>query len=199
MRSTALTYQITSGSLVAGDGFSGALTRAAGEAVGSYAIQQGTLALNSNYTLTFVGTNFTITFAPVGTACSGEPGHIVLPPFKLVGGGSTVYGTVVAKTGSTVPVKIRVCGVDGASIGPTPLQLAVVAAIYYLGISQEQPTVEEGLFDESTTPDAGFRWSDSGSQWIWNMNTRTLQPRQTHWFRIDLIDGSSIYFNVTTK
>jgi MBG domain (YGX type) len=195
----ALTYEITSGSLVAGDSFSGALTGASGEAVGSYAIQQGTLALSSNYILTFIGANFTITFASVGTACSGEPGHIVLPPFKLVGGGSTVFGTVVAKTGSTVPVKIRVCGVDGASIGPTPLQPAVVAAMYYLGISQEQPTVEEGLFDESTTPDAGFRWSDSGSQWIWNMNTGTLQPRQTHWFRIDLIDGSSIYFNVTTK
>jgi hypothetical protein len=106
---------------------------------------------------------------------------------------------VVAKTGSTVPVKIRVCGVDGASIGPTPLQPAVVAAIYYLAISHEQPTVEEGLFDESTTPDTGFRWSDSGSQWIWNMNTRTLQPRQTHWFLIDLIDGSRIYFNIMTK
>jgi MBG domain (YGX type)/Bacterial Ig-like domain (group 3)/Galactose oxidase, central domain len=57
----ALTYQITSGSLAAGDSFTGALTRVAGENVGTYAIQQGTLALNSNYALTFVGANLTIT------------------------------------------------------------------------------------------------------------------------------------------
>lgn len=56
-----LTYQITSGSLLAGDSFSGALTRAAGENVGTYAIQQGTLSLGSNYNLTYVGANLTIT------------------------------------------------------------------------------------------------------------------------------------------
>ncbi len=56
----ALTYQITSGSLVSGDSFSGALTRAAGNNIGTYAIQQGTLALSGNYTLTYVGANLTI-------------------------------------------------------------------------------------------------------------------------------------------
>jgi hypothetical protein len=55
-----LTYQVTGGSLVGGDAFTGALTRAGGESVGTYAIQQGTLALSSNYTLTFVGANLTI-------------------------------------------------------------------------------------------------------------------------------------------
>src|SRR5205085_229252 len=45
----ALTYQITSGSLAFSDSFTGALTRAAGENVGTYAILQGTLALNGNY------------------------------------------------------------------------------------------------------------------------------------------------------
>src|SRR5439155_1054249 len=56
----ALTYLVTSGSVVAGDSFSGSLTRLAGENVGMYAIQQGTLALNSNYTLSYVGANLTI-------------------------------------------------------------------------------------------------------------------------------------------
>jgi hypothetical protein len=41
----------------------GALNRASGEAVGTYAIQQGTLALNANYDLTYVGANLTITKA----------------------------------------------------------------------------------------------------------------------------------------
>src|SRR5207237_303143 len=56
----ALTYQITSGSLAFSDGFTGNLSRAAGENVGTYAITQGDLALNSNYTLTVVGANLTI-------------------------------------------------------------------------------------------------------------------------------------------
>ena len=61
----ALTYQITSGSLVGSDAFSGALTRAAGENVGTYQIQQGTLALSANYDLTFVPANLTITQRPL--------------------------------------------------------------------------------------------------------------------------------------
>src|SRR5206468_7975749 len=61
----ALTYQITSGSLAFSDAFTGALTRAAGETVGTYAIQQGTLALSTNYVLTYVGANLTITARPM--------------------------------------------------------------------------------------------------------------------------------------
>ncbi len=49
----ALTYQITSGSLAFSDAFTGALTRDAGEDVGTYAITQGTLALSSNYALSY--------------------------------------------------------------------------------------------------------------------------------------------------
>jgi hypothetical protein len=56
-----LTYQVTSGSLAFSDSFTGALTRVAGESVGTYPIQQGTLALDDNYTLTYVGANLTIT------------------------------------------------------------------------------------------------------------------------------------------
>ncbi|NCD71671.1 beta strand repeat-containing protein [Mucilaginibacter agri] len=56
----ALTYQITSGSLVTGDAFTGALSRAVGENIGTYAINQNTLALNSNYALTYTGANLTI-------------------------------------------------------------------------------------------------------------------------------------------
>lgn len=55
-----LTYQITSGSLVAGDDFSGSLTRMAGENAGTYAIQQGSLTLGDNYDLTVVEANLTI-------------------------------------------------------------------------------------------------------------------------------------------
>ncbi|PVX35498.1 MBG domain-containing protein [Janthinobacterium sp. 78] len=46
-----LTYQVTQGSLVAGDSLSGALRRAAGENVGSYTIDASALA-NGNYVVT---------------------------------------------------------------------------------------------------------------------------------------------------
>lgn len=55
-----LTYKVTAGSLKSGDAFTGSLTRVAGEDAGSYAINQGTLALNSNYNLTYVSKNLTI-------------------------------------------------------------------------------------------------------------------------------------------
>ncbi len=48
-----LTYRITAGALVGEDSVSGALSRAAGETVGSYKIQQGTLTLGGNYEITF--------------------------------------------------------------------------------------------------------------------------------------------------
>ncbi|WP_316795539.1 MBG domain-containing protein [Pedobacter agri] len=55
----ALTYTFAP-VLVTGDSFSGSLTRTPGENVGTYAINQGTLALSSNYTVTYVGADLTI-------------------------------------------------------------------------------------------------------------------------------------------
>ena len=63
----ALTYQITGGSLAFHDAFSGTLSRATGENVGSYAIQQNTLTAGSNYNLTYVGANLTIGQASTST------------------------------------------------------------------------------------------------------------------------------------
>jgi gliding motility-associated-like protein len=60
-----LAYTITTGALVGTDAFTGSLTRAPGENFGTYAIQQGSLALSSNYTLTYVGANFTINKAAI--------------------------------------------------------------------------------------------------------------------------------------
>ncbi|PTX97232.1 hypothetical protein DB346_19670 [Verrucomicrobia bacterium LW23] len=58
-----LTYTVGGQGLAGGDTLSGALSRAAGENVGNYAINQGSLAANSNYTVTFSATpvNFGIT------------------------------------------------------------------------------------------------------------------------------------------
>jgi len=68
----ALTWTVTQGSLVAGDALSGSLARAPGEAVGTYAIEQGTLNPSSNYRLTFVGSTLTITELTQGPYVSGR-------------------------------------------------------------------------------------------------------------------------------
>jgi len=60
-----LTYQITDGSLVFNDTFTGSLAREPGEEVGHYAILQNTLALSDNYILTYIGSDLTITLRPI--------------------------------------------------------------------------------------------------------------------------------------
>ena len=67
-----LTYT-TSPALESGDSFSGSLSRVAGEDVGSYAITIGSLSASTNYDLSFVGNNFTITKKAITvTAESGQ-------------------------------------------------------------------------------------------------------------------------------
>lgn len=59
-RDPALGYALTNGSLVQGDGFTGALAREPGHTPGTYAIGRGTLALSPNYELTYVPGTMTI-------------------------------------------------------------------------------------------------------------------------------------------
>lgn len=56
-----LTYSLTSGTLATGDNFTGNLQRAPGVDVGTYLIDSGTVTVNSNYTITYVSANLTIT------------------------------------------------------------------------------------------------------------------------------------------
>ncbi|WP_179187967.1 YDG domain-containing protein [Sphingomonas sp. IBVSS2] len=63
-------YAVSAGSLVNGDGFTGALARIAGEQVGSYAIGQGTLALSANYLLTVIPGTLAISFTQSGADAS---------------------------------------------------------------------------------------------------------------------------------
>jgi len=58
-----LTQSLTSGALVNGDTLSGALatTATSGSNVGTYGITQGTLAASTNYAVTYVGNNVTVT------------------------------------------------------------------------------------------------------------------------------------------
>ncbi len=68
----ALTY--TTGAFqfgdTAGSVLSGVLSRAAGENVGNYAIDQNTLAANANYTISYVNGSLAVTPAPLGIAAN---------------------------------------------------------------------------------------------------------------------------------
>jgi hypothetical protein len=63
----ALTYTVTGGTNIT---FTGALSRAAGEGVNSYAISQGTLSAGNNYLLNFVSGTFAITPATLFVAAN---------------------------------------------------------------------------------------------------------------------------------
>ncbi|WP_169472419.1 MBG-2 domain-containing protein, partial [Pedobacter hiemivivus] len=74
----ALTYTFTP-ALVTGDSFTGDISRAAGENIGNYTIGLGTLALNSNYSLTYTGANLSIgkqTIAVVAVAKNKTYGDV---------------------------------------------------------------------------------------------------------------------------
>jgi predicted outer membrane repeat protein len=66
----ALTYNAIG--LIGADTLTGALTRAAGESVGSYAINQGTLTAGANYSLSYTGANFAITAAALTVTANAQ-------------------------------------------------------------------------------------------------------------------------------
>jgi filamentous hemagglutinin family protein len=60
-----LGYTVANLGLLNGDWLTGSLSRTAGENVGAYAINQGTLSSSPNYTISYSGANFSITQAPL--------------------------------------------------------------------------------------------------------------------------------------
>ena len=102
----ALTYQITSGALLNADTLSGSLTRAAGESVGAYAIQQGSLTAGTNYTLTFVPANLTITALPITVTADAKSkiyGNPDPPLTCQITSGSLVTGDSLSGSLTRVP------------------------------------------------------------------------------------------------
>lgn len=67
----ALTYNVAP-AIVAGDAFTGSLTRTPGMNAGTYAIQQGSLALSSNYNVHFTGNDFVIQKMNIAVAAENK-------------------------------------------------------------------------------------------------------------------------------
>ena len=96
------TYQITSGSLVNSDTFTGALSREVGELTGNYALQIGTLSAGSNYDITFVSNNFSIDLI-VTTGHVGRSTISVIVTGKVAGGIGVIERGVVYSSTDTTP------------------------------------------------------------------------------------------------
>ncbi len=121
-----LTYHITTGSLAFTDGFTGSLTRVAGENPGTYKINQGTVSLNSNYKLTYVSALLTISKAsvtPVITVTPNTQQYSDLETFTVTipGGAPSVPGASNAAQSATFKVGTQEMGTASFTVSGTNL------------------------------------------------------------------------------
>jgi type VI protein secretion system component Hcp len=113
----SLTYHISAGTLFGSDQISGALVRAPGENVGTYAISQGTLTAGTNYTLSFQPGILAIIPATTGISLNSStgvsvPGQYVTFTASVVvlSGGGTPTGSVAFTDGSVPLATVSLVG-----------------------------------------------------------------------------------------
>jgi hypothetical protein len=176
-----LTYQVTSGSLAFSDAFTGALSRVDGELVGTYAIQQGTLALNSNYMLTYIGDNLTITtaflfngfYSPIGGSVENYTGGSFADPLRAF------------KLGSTIPVKFGATWLNGGA--PLITGIHTLQAIKYTSTTDSDSPIDATPTDAATT---GNQFRLTSPDWHFNLSTKSGFSVGTWLLVATLQDGS---------
>lgn len=152
----ALTYQITVGSLEVGDVLTGALTRVSGENVGAHVINQGSLALNSNYTLSYVSDNLMITPALNQSIWDGSN--------NFVWNDTTNWsGDIVPTTTQNVLIPNVATRPDIASGVVATMNSLTVETSSVLTISEDGAAVIENNFDNSGTVTVTSTVNTSGS------------------------------------
>jgi hypothetical protein len=175
-----LTYAVTSGSLVAGDGFAGSLARDPGEAVGRYEIRQGDLTAGLNYTLSFVGAKLSILFAWNG---------FLQPINDTAHQTGSIQSTF--RLGQTIPAKFVLRNASGTTVqqatSPT------FSRSGNLGQCEIGATLE--TITEILTPDGGVVYSWDGSKYHYNWSTKGLTAGE---YRIyaNLADGTKRYVDI---
>jgi hypothetical protein len=179
-----LTYQVTSGSLAFSDAFTGALSRVAGELVGTYAIQQNTLSINNigNYALTYTGANLTITtgfafngfHSPIGGSVENGDGGSYANPVKSF------------KLGSTVPVKFGAIWLNGGAALLNGIH--TLQAIKYSNSTVSEPAIDATPTDAATT---GNQFRLTSTDWHFNLSTKGNGFTAGTWLlSATLVDGS---------
>ena len=117
----SFTYQVTTGSLVSGDAFTGSLSRTAGDTVGTFTITQGNLSIDQieNYNLSFVSNDLTINKRNIGDISYADTstvyGTVVVPRVVITGGRSLVEGHKIQYVAGT-PSATYFVGVNTAFI-----------------------------------------------------------------------------------
>ena len=164
-----LTYQITSGSLVFSDSFTGNLSRATGENVGTYAIGIGTLSLSVNYNLTFVGANLTITSRAITIAAEDKtkvygdpnPGLTYRITSGSLASGDSFTGSLAVQPGSNVGVYSILQGT--LSISPNPSNYHITFESGQLTITARNLTITANAGSKIYgDPDPALTYSSSG-------------------------------------
>ncbi len=149
----ALAYTF-SPALVTGDSFTGGLVRAAGENAGTYAITQGSLALSSNYTLTFTGASFTITKATLTVTANNQTRKFMEenPAFTYTITGFVRGDTLAVVTGSPV---LTTTATKSSPIGEYPITItagSLQAANYNFIMVNGKLTITENEFYKDGFP-----------------------------------------------
>jgi hypothetical protein len=156
---------------------------------GTYTItpQLGTLSA-ANYDFTPFN-NGTLTIG-YGTCTGSDPGGVILQPINADG------SSIFPRSGRTVPVKFKVCDVNGNSISdPTVVFAGTGGQLTMLSAVRGQiPNPDESQYND--IPDVAFRYA--GGFWIFNMATSNLNAQTTYTFRINLKYGS-ILFTIAIK
>ncbi|MBS4012757.1 MAG: hypothetical protein KGZ97_03210, partial [Bacteroidetes bacterium] len=151
----ALSYVVTG--LVGGDTMSGALTRAAGTGVGTYAINQGTLSAGANYTITYAGALLTITAKPITVVADAKSKvyGAADPAFTYV-----VTGLVGADAMSGALTRAAGTGVGTYEINQGTLSAGANYTITYTGalltITQKSLTITANSFNKTLGVDYVF-------------------------------------------
>jgi len=178
----ALTYQLTAGTLVGTDAFSGALTRDAGETVAGspYAITQGSLTLGPNYDITFVGANLVIK----AWTLTGFYAPVDMPR------GEMMLNSI--KGGQTVPLKFEVF------VGITErTDVAVVKSFTQSQVNCPMEAATDAI-EVTSTGGTVLRYDATAGQFIQNWQTPKTVGKC---YRVTMttLDDSSVYAYFKTK
>ncbi|HET9544155.1 MAG TPA: YDG domain-containing protein [Gaiellaceae bacterium] len=187
----AFTYAVSGGPLVAGDGFSGSLTRVAGEAVGGYDILQGTVSAGPNYAIAYVGATLTIGawhavgfHQPIGTGNS----QFVPAPGLAPHVGTAVWNT--AKGGSTIPLKFDLFTAAGGDERTSTADVKGFQAVRLTGCASGGG---EEAVEFVTTGTTSLRYDGTAGQFVQNWRSPSVSGEECYRVSVRFQDESAVY------
>ncbi|UKT65818.1 gliding motility-associated C-terminal domain-containing protein [Pedobacter mucosus] len=213
-----LTYTYTP-ALLGNDTFSGALVRVAGEAGGDYAINQGTLNINTNYSINYKSAIFHITPKPVAsisgstTLCINSVSPTItftgskgtgpyIFTYNINGGASRTVSTTGTGNVATVSASANVVGnfvynlISVADVNTNQLQAGTATIIInplpIISISSSKGLSISKGDALILTATGGAQYSWTGAEIINGQTTAsvTIRPKQSGNYRVSVTNSS---------